>query len=70
MLNNDLGIMSLLMGKVLHMSLDSLASLASLMMISGLTIRSTYDNKCRENWVINWIKEIHIKNWNHVHYPK
>ena len=45
--------MSSLLGKVFHMSLDSLASLASLIMISRLTVKSKCEHKYRDNWAIN-----------------
>ena len=48
--------MSLLIGKVHHISLNSLASLtslASLIMISRLTIRSKHEHKYRDNWALN-----------------
>ena len=65
-MDKDLGNISLSISKVDHIFLDSLASLASLassMVISELTIQSKHEHKHRGIWAINVYKEI-CHHWN------
>ena len=59
-LDKDLSNMSLLVGKVHHIFLDSLASLVSSLTISRFTIRSKYEHKYRGIWARNIYKVINF----------